>query len=129
MGAREVGLARVPVFILIDTVSKDADGRIVHQMVANDQRAALTGAQRARAIQTMLDTGISPTKVAKQLSIETKRRQGGCGRGQVSCRPGGARHRADEVPGSRRAGRVRVRRPRRGVADPRCCDEVIRPHR
>jgi ParB family chromosome partitioning protein len=75
LGARQVGLARVPVFVLTETASKDADARtverIVHQMVANDQRAALTEAQRARAIQTMLDTGVSPTKIAKQLSIET----------------------------------------------------------
>ena len=74
LGAREVGLATVPVFVLTDTASKNADARtverIVHQMVANDQRAALTEAQRARAIQTMLDTGVSPTKVAKKLSIE-----------------------------------------------------------
>src|SRR5882762_2582145 len=40
-------------------------------MSANDQRSALTEAQRARAIQTMLDTGVSPTKVAKRLSIGT----------------------------------------------------------
>jgi ParB family chromosome partitioning protein len=75
LGAREVGLTTVPVFVLTDTASKNADARtverIVHQMVANDQRAALTEAQRARAIQTMLDTGVSPTKVAKKLSIET----------------------------------------------------------
>jgi len=75
IGAREVGLAKVPVFVLTETAAKNADARtlerIVHQMVANDQRSALTEAQRARAIQTMLDTGVSPTKVAKRLSIGT----------------------------------------------------------
>jgi ParB family chromosome partitioning protein len=75
LGAREVGLAKVPVFVLTETAAKNADARtlerIVHQMVANDRRSALTEAQRARAIQTMLDTGVSPTKVAKKLSIGT----------------------------------------------------------
>ena len=75
LGAREVGLAKVPVFVLADTTSQDADARtverIVHQMVANDQRAALTESQRARAIQTMLNTGATPAKVAKKLSIDT----------------------------------------------------------
>ena len=107
VGAREVGLARVPVFILIETVSKDTDGRterIVHQMVANDQRAALTGAQRARAIQTMLDTGISPTKVAKQLSIETNAVKAAAVAAKSPVALEALRHRADEVPGSRRAG-------------------------
>jgi ParB family chromosome partitioning protein len=63
------GTGESAVFVLTETASKNADARtverIVHQMVANDQRAAITGAQRARAIQTMLDTGVSPTKVAK----------------------------------------------------------------
>jgi ParB family transcriptional regulator, chromosome partitioning protein len=75
LGAREVGLAKVPVFVLTETAAKNADSqtleRIVHQMVANDRRSALTEAQRARAIQTMLDTGASPTKIAKKLSIGT----------------------------------------------------------
>lgn len=75
LGAREVGLAKVPVFVLTDTASENADARtverIVHQMVANDQRAALTESQRARAIQTMLDTGATPARVAKKLSIDT----------------------------------------------------------
>jgi ParB family chromosome partitioning protein len=75
LGAREVGLAKVPVFVLTETAAKNADARtlerIVHQMVANDKRKGLTEAQRARGIQTMLDTGVSPTKVAKKLSIGT----------------------------------------------------------
>src|SRR4051812_47687667 len=72
LGAREVGLTSVPVYVLPADAS-DADTatveRIVQQMVANDQRHALTNSQRARAIQQMLDTGMSATKVAKKLSM------------------------------------------------------------
>ena len=88
LGAREVGLAKVPVIVLTETASKAADARtverIVHQMVANDQRAALTEAQRARAIQTMLDTGVSPTKVAKLHRTKRQWRPARC-----TFRPGG----------------------------------------
>jgi ParB family chromosome partitioning protein len=72
LGAREVGLATVPVYVL-PADATDADTatveRIVQQMVANDQRHGLTNSQRARAIQQMLDTGMSATKVAKKLSM------------------------------------------------------------
>jgi ParB family transcriptional regulator, chromosome partitioning protein len=71
LGARVVGLHQVPVYVLT-AAAADTDAatveRIVHQIVANDQRSALTDAQRARAIQTMLDTGLSATKIAKKLS-------------------------------------------------------------
>ena len=72
LGAREVGLTTVPVYVL-PADAADADNatveRIVQQMVANDQRHGLTNSQRARAIQQMLDTGMSATKVAKKLSM------------------------------------------------------------
>lgn len=72
LGAREVGLTAVPVYVLPANTS-DADTatieRIVQQMVANDQRHGLTNSQRARAIQQMLETGMSTTKVAKKLSM------------------------------------------------------------
>ena len=72
LGAREVGLSSVPVYVLPAGASDDDTAtveRIVQQMVANDQRRALTNSQRARAIQQMLDTGMSATKVAKKLSM------------------------------------------------------------
>lgn len=72
LGARNVGLATIPVYLLTtDTAATDAATveRIVHQIVANDQRTALTDSQRARAIQQMLDTGLSATKIAKKLSL------------------------------------------------------------
>ncbi|MCX2715265.1 ParB/RepB/Spo0J family partition protein [Mycolicibacterium sp. J2] len=72
LGAREVGLTSVPVYILPAGATDDDTAtveRIVQQMVANDRRTALTNSQRARAIQQMLDTGMSATKVAKKLSM------------------------------------------------------------
>ncbi|AFM20047.1 ParB-like nuclease (plasmid) [Mycolicibacterium chubuense NBB4] len=72
LGAREVGLSGVPVYVLPAGATDDDTAtveRIMQQMVANDQRSALTNSQRARAIQQMLDTGMSATKVAKKLSM------------------------------------------------------------
>jgi ParB family chromosome partitioning protein len=72
LGAREVGLTSVPVYV-VPADAADADTatvqRIVQQMVANDRRKDLTNGQRARAIQQMLDTGMSATKVAKKLAM------------------------------------------------------------
>ena len=72
LGAREVGLSSVPVYVLPATASDEtaeAVERIVHQIVTNDQKADLTDAQRARGIQQMIDAGLSATKVAKKLSV------------------------------------------------------------
>ena len=72
LAARESGLATIPVY-----VRQVADGdeqaqvveRVAEQIVENDQRQALTDAQRVRGIQQMLDAGVPVTKVAKTLSI------------------------------------------------------------
>jgi ParB family transcriptional regulator, chromosome partitioning protein len=72
LAAREVGLAAIPVYVLPATAadqSAEVVERIVHQIVANDQRADLTDAQRARGIQQMLDAGVSQAKAAKKLSV------------------------------------------------------------
>jgi ParB family chromosome partitioning protein len=72
LGAREVGLATVPVYVLPATATDDAAEpveRIVHQIVTNDQNDDLTDVQRARGIQQMIDAGLSATKVAKRLSV------------------------------------------------------------
>ncbi|MBY0443557.1 MAG: ParB N-terminal domain-containing protein [Mycobacteriaceae bacterium] len=73
LGAREIGLTSVPVYILAASgasqTSGDAVERIVHQIVTNDHKDDLTDAQRARGIQQMIDAGISITKVAKKLSL------------------------------------------------------------
>ena len=72
MAARNIGLSTVPVYVLpataADTAAETID-RIVHQMVTNDHERDLTDAQRARAIQQMIDAGLSVTKVAKKLSV------------------------------------------------------------
>ena len=72
LGAREVELSTVPVYVLPANASDEtaeAVERIVHQIVTNDQKADLTDAQRARGIQQMIDAGLSATKVAKKLSV------------------------------------------------------------
>jgi ParB family chromosome partitioning protein len=68
LAAREVGLATVPVFVLVSSAadaSEETIERIVHQIVTNDQKQDLTDAQRARGIQQLLDAGVSVTRVAK----------------------------------------------------------------
>ena len=59
LGAREVGLSSVPVYVLPATASDETaklSSGIVHQIVTNDQKADLTDAQRARGIQQMIDS-------------------------------------------------------------------------
>ena len=68
LAARESGLATIPVY-----VRQVADGdeqaqvveRVAEQIVENDQRQALTDAQRVRGIQQMLDAGVQVTMVEK----------------------------------------------------------------
>jgi ParB family chromosome partitioning protein len=73
LAAREAGLTTIPVYVLDVSVSKSkaatAD-RIAQQIVANDHRAALTDAQRVKGINQMLLAGVSPTRVAKKLSVD-----------------------------------------------------------
>lgn len=71
-GAREVGLTSVPVYVLPANATDEDTAtaeRIVQQVTANDRRHGLKNSQRARAIQQLLDTGLSATKVAKKLSM------------------------------------------------------------
>ena len=70
LAAREAKLATIPVYVLdADDTTPGAAERIAHQIVANDQRSALTDAQRARGINQMLLVGVSSAKVAKKLSV------------------------------------------------------------
>jgi hypothetical protein len=66
----------------IDDTTVAAAERIAVQIVANEQRTALTGAQRAKSITQMLLAGVSPAKVAKKLSVgrDTGRRGSHCRR-------------------------------------------------
>lgn len=69
--AREVGLATIPVYVTDADVGTAT--RVSTQMVENDHRAALRSEERVAGIQTMLDTGMSITKVAKALSVSPER--------------------------------------------------------
>ena len=69
LAAREAGLVTIPVYVL-DGAGTDAAERITHQIVTNDQRAALTDAQRVKGINQMLLAGVSAAKVAKALSVD-----------------------------------------------------------
>jgi ParB family transcriptional regulator, chromosome partitioning protein len=72
LAARHAGLPTVPVYIRTadhGDHSTQLVQRVAEQIVENDQRRALTEAQRAKGIQQMLDTGTSITKVAKALSV------------------------------------------------------------
>ena len=71
LAAREAGRKTVPVYVRPSSADQDEKAqtveRLSEQIVENDQRRALTDAQRARGIQQMLDAGVSVTKVAKKL--------------------------------------------------------------
>ena len=72
LAARQANLATVPVYITTDNTNPDKArdaARIAEQIVENDHRAALTESQRAKGIQQLLLHGVTPTKVAKALSI------------------------------------------------------------
>ena len=76
LAAREAGLSTVPVYVR--PASDDGDEkaqvaqRVAEQIVENDQRRALTDAQRARGIQQMIDAGLTVTKVARRLSVKKR---------------------------------------------------------
>lgn len=75
MAARHLGLPTVPVYITPDTAHSDTArtaSRITEQIVTNERRTGLTEAQRAKGIQQLLTLGVSPTKVAKTLTLPKK---------------------------------------------------------
>lgn len=75
LGAREAELPAIPIYV-IRTAAKTLPAwnveRVIQQIVANDQHAALNDAQRARGIQQLLDAGLSVAKTAKLLSKPRK---------------------------------------------------------
>jgi ParB family chromosome partitioning protein len=75
LGAREAGLRSIPVYITDEVPGHAADNvdRLVEQITENDQRSALTQADRVNGIQQLLDTGLSITKVAKKLAVSGER--------------------------------------------------------
>jgi ParB family chromosome partitioning protein len=75
LAARAAGLNSIPVYVLA-TAADDHDQRtqerVIQQIVANDQHAALNDAQRARGIQQLIDAGLTVAKTAKLLSKPRK---------------------------------------------------------
>ena len=73
LAAREAKLLAIPVYVLDAQLTDDKAAtaeRIAQQIVTNDQRAALTDAQRAKGIHQMLLAGVSAAKVAKKLAVD-----------------------------------------------------------
>lgn len=71
LAAREAGLTSVPVYVT--DAGDDTATRLVDQITENDQRLALDASDRVVGIQTLLDTGMSVTKVAKRLAVSPER--------------------------------------------------------
>lgn len=69
--ARQLGVPTIPVYVHPDEGDESTLGsrRVIEQIVLNDHRAQLTDAERARGINQLLLDGVSPAKVAKELSI------------------------------------------------------------
>jgi ParB-like chromosome segregation protein Spo0J len=69
MAARKLGLSSIPVYVVAATAADAAAETIerIVQIVTNDQDLDLTDAQRARAVQQLIDLGLSVPKVAKIL--------------------------------------------------------------
>jgi ParB family transcriptional regulator, chromosome partitioning protein len=68
--ARQLGVPTIPVYVHPAEGDDAAQRthRVIEQIVLNDHRAQLTEAERARGINQLLLEGVSPTKVAKELS-------------------------------------------------------------
>ncbi|MDO4070330.1 ParB N-terminal domain-containing protein [Clavibacter michiganensis] len=64
LGAREAGVATIPVYV-IDADETTTD-RIVQQMIENDQRQALTTADRTAAFQQLAFEGMTITSIARR---------------------------------------------------------------
>lgn len=72
LAARAAGLAQMPVYVREDTATTDkarTAERVTHQIVANDRRQPLSPGQRAKGMQELLLAGLTPTKVAKALTV------------------------------------------------------------
>lgn len=72
LAAQEVGLATIPVYI-VPAASHDTATRIVDQLTENDHRAAMGNVDRVNAVQQLLLTGMSVTKVATRLAVSPER--------------------------------------------------------
>jgi len=71
LGAREAGVATVPVFIVDGEA--DETQRIIEQIVENDQREGLTDADRIQAWRALELEGVSATAIAKRTGAKRDR--------------------------------------------------------
>lgn len=68
LAAREAGTPTIPVYVV--EADEAAAERIIHQMVENDQREALTDADRAAAFQQLVLEGLGVAAIAKRTATK-----------------------------------------------------------
>lgn len=72
LAAREAGIATVPVYV-VDAGDDDTARRIVEQVIENDQREALTDADRIQAWRALELEGLSASAIAKRTGTKRDR--------------------------------------------------------
>ncbi|WP_374976634.1 ParB/RepB/Spo0J family partition protein [Microbacterium trichothecenolyticum] len=72
LAAREAGIPTVPVYV-VDAGDDDTARRIVEQLIENDQREALTDADRIQAWRALELEGLSATAIAKRTGAKRDR--------------------------------------------------------
>lgn len=72
LAAREAGVATVPVYV-VDASDEDTARRIIEQLIENDQREALTDADRIQAWRALELEGLSATAIAKRTGTKRDR--------------------------------------------------------
>ncbi len=68
LGAREAGVASIPVYIT--NADDQTAARIIEQIVENDQRKAITDGDRAAAYQQLAFEGLSVATIAKRVGVK-----------------------------------------------------------
>jgi len=72
LAAAEAGIATIPVYV-VDAADDDTARRIVEQLIENDQREALTDADRIQAWRALELEGLSATTIAKRTGTKRNR--------------------------------------------------------
>jgi ParB family transcriptional regulator, chromosome partitioning protein len=73
LAARRVGLATVPVRIVEDNATNDKQrtvARVTEQIITSEHRKSLTTVQKAKGVQELLMTGLTPNRVSKSLGFD-----------------------------------------------------------
>lgn len=71
LAAREAGLPTIPAYVV--QADEQTAQRIIEQIIENDQREALTDADRAAAWQQLAFEGLTPAAIAKRTGTKTAR--------------------------------------------------------